>query len=213
MTWRTAPPHSASRTEVPILPPALLVVLACTLFACRTESSARHEAPPGASAAAATPPTSHAPSVSAPSALTTPTTAPASSSPRRVVETWLEGTWHGSASVYADVVDDHQTYDRREVQLSVTEDGQFEVTMQAGNTPGGRLRQVSRRCQAVGHLTQKERVVVLHVAVSSCSAAPTGTQAKARIVRVNECLAQWNTLEGTMPYEVGQIALRREGCR
>jgi hypothetical protein len=115
--------------------------------------------------------------------------------------------------VYAEVVDDHQTYDRREVQLLIAEDGKLELTMDAGNTPGGPLGAPERHCRAVARSTQDEQRLSIEIDSSSCRAAPAGSRTQIQLHRVGECLVQWNTLAGTMPYEVAQIAFRRRDCR
>lgn len=129
------------------------------------------------------------------------------------LEPWLVGKWRGKASTYADVQDGHQTYDVRQVTLDVTADGRITLAMRAGNSPGGHLEQVEASCTAEGKLGQDVQTVTLHVEASTCTAAQAGSEATVHLIRVGECVVQWNTQQGVMPYRVAQIAFRREGCK
>lgn len=210
MTTRSRPSSRAARGDIAVL---ALALLASALNTCRSESSAPHgktsTATSPAPARSTSPVASRTPEPSAAATLSASSVAAAPPP----VQGWLVGDWRGSASVYGDVVEDHQTYDRRDVQLTLVAEGHFELAMQVGNTPGGTLERVERHCQASGRLAQSGSAVTLRVDSSTCRAAPGGSRAEAQLVRVNECLVQWNTRSGTMPYEVRQLALRRRDCR
>ena len=130
------------------------------------------------------------------------------------IDDWMVGAWEGHASVYAEVVDDHQTYTRWEVSMKIDPTGTVDLAMKRGNTPGGvRLSNVSYQCAAKGMLEKDGKHFVLRTGASSCHAAPEGSVAVIEPVRVGRCLVQWNTQEGKVPYAVSQIAFRRKGCR
>ncbi len=142
----------------------------------------------------------------APSAQLAAPVAPASSAPvsldARLAP--LVGRWRGSSSVYGSVVDDRQTYTRREVELSVDPRGGFWLNL---------AREESYRCEATGSLGVVGDRLSMVVETSTCAAARAGDRVRFRVERVGDCVQQWSREEGRFPFEVEQLALRRVGCQ
>lgn len=143
-----------------------------------------------------------------PSSSIPPSPAPSASS--LAFPPWMTGRWVGEATVYAAVVDGYQSYTKREVTLEIAE-GSVEGKVARGPQIRGRWSP-DYRCVFSAKLKPTEGRWVMTVDSSTCSAAGPHAEILFRIERVGACLAQWNRSKGTFPFEVEQIALRREGC-
>ena len=189
---------------LPLVIAALLGPLSCERAA--PSNGAASSAPSSATSPEPTPRVSSHPSATAPPSASSPPSDPA-------VASWLVGQWKGHTSTYAEVVDDHQTYTRTEVDMSIDATGAVTVALVRGNTPGGRLVAPSYRCKATGRLKPVAEQYVMQLETSTCRLAKAGSEARAQLQRVGKCLVQWNTREGRMPWDDHQIAFRRVGCR
>lgn len=116
----------------------------------------------------------------------------------------LVGRWTGSSSVYAGVVDDHQTYTKRAIELEIDELGGWRSKL---------AREPSYRCEATGKLRAVDGSLSMEIETSTCSAAKPGARVQFTVERVGSCVQQWNRKQGTFPFEVEQLALRRAGCQ
>jgi hypothetical protein len=111
--------------------------------------------------------------------------------------------------VYDSVDMDVQTYVRRDVTLTIGPSGAASVTMARGKSK----ESPTYRCEASGKLQPVEKMLELAVASSTCTAAKEGSRSRFSVDRVSACLIQLNVKKGKAPFEVEQIAMRREGCR
>ncbi|MBK7584643.1 MAG: hypothetical protein IPI67_31215 [Myxococcales bacterium] len=161
---------------------------------------------------------------SAPQPPSVPSTAPsataaatpsASAAPEPIpgaLPNFIIGRFKGSASVYATVVDEHQTYTKREIELEIDATGATKTKLTRGSLKGQQFTP-SYRCEASGKLRPSAGGFELELEVSTCAAAPAGAKGTFRIVRVGDCQLQYDRQSGKSPFEVEQIAVRREGCK
>lgn len=166
------------------------------------------------SAAASTTASSTRALTSASSSASTGPTPSGSGAPPEALDPRLFGHWKGSTTVYSKVVSGQQTYTRREMDVTISRAGRVRIEMRKGLSRGTDLGPPIQSCSASGELVPSvDQQLELRIAVSSCSAAKKGAQPRFKINWVGNCLTQWNTTAGPMPYEVDQITIRRSGCK
>ena len=68
-------------------------------------------------------------------------------------------------------------------------------------------------CRATGTLsTKKKGRLAFDIKQSDCAFGKAGETAEVEFEWVNPCMAQWNTVQGQMPYEVKQMPFKKERC-